>query len=63
MKAYYEKRDVAINKSDAMTLYVVYYEAVIGNGYSTGSIWKPFGAYEKEETAIAVKNAINEGII
>lgn len=63
MTAYYEKRDVAINESDAMTLYVVYYEAVKGNGYSTGSIWKPFGAYEEENMAIAVTNAINEGII
>lgn len=63
MNAYYEKRDVAINESEGMTLYVVYYEAVMGNGYSTASIWKPFGAYEKENMAIAVTNAIKEGKI
>lgn len=63
MKAYYEKRDVAINEIDAMTLYVVYYEAVRGDGYSSGNIFKPFGAYSSEEMAIAVTNAINKGII
>lgn len=59
MMAYYEQKEVPINETDAIALYVVYYQAVKGNGNS----FQLFGIYEKEETAIAVTNAIKKGII
>lgn len=59
MMAYYEKKEVPINKTESVALYVVYYQAVKGNGNS----FQLFGIYEKEETAIAVTNAIKKRII
>ena len=45
-------------------LYVVYYEAQRGDGYSCGSVYSAFNAYESEDTAKVVVNAIkNEQII
>jgi len=57
--AYYEKIEAPINETYSIALYVVYYQAMKGNGNS----FQLFGIYEKEEMAIAVTNAIKEGII
>jgi len=59
MMAYYEKKEAPINETIAIALYVVYYQAVKGNGNS----FQLFGIFENEETAIAVTNAIKKGIV
>lgn len=46
-----------------MRLYVVYYEAKRGDGYSTHSIYKMIGVYDSEDTAKAVVNAFEKGLI
>lgn len=63
MYAYYKKIEAPIDDEKGMTLYVVYYEAVRGDGMTCGSIYKPIGVYENEETAKAVANAIKGGLI
>ena len=59
MMAYYEKKEAPINETESVALYVVYYQAMKGNGNS----FQLFGIYEKEETAIAVTNALKKGIV
>lgn len=63
MNAYYEKIEAPIDEEIGVTLYVVYYEAVRGDGRTCGSVYKPIGVYEKEDTAKAVVNAIKGGLI
>lgn len=63
MNAYYKKIEAPIDKTIGMMLYVVYYEAVRGDGITCGSIYKPIGVYENEDTAKAVVNAIEGGLI
>lgn len=63
MNAYYEKIEAPIDDEKGMTLYAVYYEAVRGDGITCGSVYKPIGVYENEETAKAVVNALEGGLI
>lgn len=63
MHAYYNKIEAPIDDEKGMTLYVVYYEAVRGDGMTCGSVYKPIGVYENEDTAKAVVNAIKGGLI
>lgn len=63
MNAYYEKIRVPIDETYGVMLYVVYYEAQRGDGYSCGSVYSAFNAYESEDTAKAVVNAIKNGQI
>lgn len=58
MDAYYEKIRVAIDEIYGVMLYVVYYEMPHGFGVFTA-----FNAYESEDTAEAVVNAIKNGQI
>ena len=61
--AYYKTVEAQINDEVAMKIHVVYYEAVRGDGITCGSVYKPIGVYENEETAKAVANAIKGGLI
>lgn len=68
MNAYYETIRVPINETYGVMLYVVYYEvyyeAQHGAGYSYGRAHSAvFNAYESEDTAKAVVNAIKNGQI
>lgn len=63
MHAYYETIRVPINEKYGVMLYVVYYEKQRGDGYSCGSVYSVFNAYESEDTAKAVVNAIKNGEI
>lgn len=63
MYAYYEKKEAQINDEDNMALYVVYYEAVIGDGCTTSSLYKPIGIYDNEVMAKAVVDVIKKGLI
>ncbi len=63
MNAYYKKIETSIDETTYMRLYVVYYEAVRGDGITCGSVYKPIGVYENENTAKAVVNAIKGGLI
>ena len=63
MNAYYIKNEVPINDEDNMMLYVVYYEAVRGDGFSTHNIYKPIGIYDNETMAKAVVAALENGLI
>ena len=63
MNAYYNKIEAPIEGEIGMTLYGVYYEAIRGDGRTCGSVYKLIGVYEREETAIAVVNAIKGGLL
>ena len=63
MDAYYETIRVAINETYGVMLYVVYYEKHRGDGRTCGSMYSAFNAYESEDTAKAVVNAIKNGQI
>lgn len=64
MKAYYEKRDVSINESEAMTLYVVYTKDLLFEAaHPYCETRQIISIFQNEQIAIAVTNAINEGII
>lgn len=63
MGAYYKKIEAPINDEIGMVLYVVYYEAVRGDGCTCASVYKPIGIYDKEDIAKAVVNAVKEGLI
>lgn len=63
MNAYYERIKAPINNNEAMSIYVVHYEAIRGDGMTCGSVYKLIGAYDREETAMAVTNALKQGLI
>lgn len=63
MYAYYNKIEAPIDEEKGMRLYVVYYETIRGDGYSTHSIYKMIGVYDSEDTAKAVVNAFEKGLI
>lgn len=63
MNAYCKKIESSIDETTYMALYVVYYEAVRGDGITCGSVYKPIGVYENEDTAKEVVNAIEGGLI
>lgn len=63
MNAYYKKIEAPIDEKTGMALYVVYYEAVRGDGITCVNVYKPIGVYENEDTAKAVANAIIGGLI
>ncbi len=63
MHGHYKKIETSIDETTYIALYVVYYEAVRGDGITCGSAYKPIGVYENEDTAKAVVNAIEGGLI
>ena len=63
MNAYYKKKEVPINDEYNMMLYVVYYQALKGDGFSTHSLYKPMGIYDNEAMAKAVVAALENGLI
>ena len=63
MDAYYEIIRVPIDETYGVVLYVVYCETQRGDNYSCGSVYSAFNAYESEDTAKAVVNAIKNGLI
>lgn len=63
MHAYYKTVEAQINDEVAMKIHVVYYEAVRGDGMTSGSVYKLIGVYDNEVTAKAVVNAIKGGLI
>lgn len=64
MMAYYERKEAPIDEITGIMLYAVYIrDPMFEKIHPTACTKRLLGVYDKEETAIAVTNAINEGII
>jgi len=64
MKAYYETIKAPIDEEIAMKLYVVYVRDIhYEQTHQLCNTSRMLNIYDKEETAIAVVNAINKGLL
>ncbi len=61
MDAYIEEKSVDLGGGIAMTVYQVDYCAIRGDGYSSCSVYRTFGVYERREVAEFVRDEIARG--
>lgn len=62
-RAYYEPVELQIDENVGMTVYTVRVVDKYGNGYDSCTTYRTFQVFDNENTAKAVVNGLNKGVL